>query len=79
MMDEDEYQVSEEREPRIKGGCTAGRIVNGLIMFDYFLVLLASLIVTGTLSVLNNKVYLAKIYIDVAVYVVFLALQALPR
>lgn len=43
-------------KPLIRSGCTFGRAINGCIAFDYLLVLLTALIVSGSLGVLNTKV-----------------------
>ncbi len=49
--------VDDEKPKRlIKPGCTFGRIINACIAFDYLLVLLTALIVSGSLGVLNSKV-----------------------
>lgn len=53
----DESQgIFKEKEPRIKKGLSAGRVVNCVMVLDYFLVLLTALIVSGTFGFLNNKV-----------------------
>ena len=55
--DRDSYGVvEEEKKPLVKRGCSAGRIMNCCIAFDYFLIMLTALIVSGVLGVLNNKV-----------------------
>lgn len=54
----DAYQ--EPKRPAIRGGCSAGRIVNGCVILDYLLVLLTALIVAGSLGVLDNKVSLTN-------------------
>lgn len=61
MMEGEQDAFSEnkgilDKEPRIKKGVTAGRVVNGFVTLNYFLVLLTALIVTGIFGVLNNKV-----------------------
>lgn len=52
----EEQGIFKEKEPRIKKGVSAGRIINGLMVLDYFLVFLTALIVTGVFGVLDNKV-----------------------
>ena len=47
--------IFKEKEPRIKKGVTAGRIVNGLLVLNYFLVFLTALIVTGITGEINNN------------------------
>lgn len=48
--------IFKEKEPRVKKGLSAGRVINGLMALLYFLVFLTALIVTGIFGVLNNKV-----------------------
>ena len=48
--------IFKDKEPRIKKGVSAGRIVNALMILNYFLVLLTALIVSGIFGVLNSKV-----------------------
>ena len=56
--DRDTYgDVDEERKPLIRRGCSAGRIMNACIAFDYLLILITSLIVAGTIALLNSTVY----------------------
>lgn len=48
--------IFKDKEPRIKKGVSAGRVVNALLTLNYFLILLTALIVTGIFGVLNHKV-----------------------
>ena len=59
-MSGEHHGLMEDEEPRhlIKSGCSFGRLINSCIAFDYFLVMLTALIVSGSLGVLNSNVSL---------------------
>jgi hypothetical protein len=61
MFGKEGQVIYQEKEARIKKGCTAGRIVNIAIALIYFLVLLTALIVSGIFGVLNSKVILSEL------------------
>ena len=64
---EREPWFGKEEEKGIKKGCSPGRIINGFIAFNFFLVFLTAIIVSGTLGVLNNEVCIIY-YMLLAIY-----------
>ena len=45
-----------ESQPRVRSGCTIGRVLNLCMALDFLLVMITALIVSGTLGAVNLMV-----------------------
>lgn len=59
---EREPWFGKEETKGIKKGCSPGRVINGFIAFNFFLVFLTAIIVSGSLGVLNSEVCITKFF-----------------
>ena len=60
LAGEDYSDELNEGQPRVRSGCTIGRVLNLCMALDFLLVMITALIVSGTLGAVNLTVSCAS-------------------